>query len=315
MNLDTHTSAVFCSAGITFLIEQGKVLCGNNEVRLTPINMKVLQTLIISSGDVVSRGSLFDAVWGTQQISDDSLTRSISDIRQQLKKLAPNITFIETIPKRGYRWNQDVATIQADPIQNNSKVSHDAIEKDDTELSISQNSIDGFSTVGPETVEHQSIQNQKNKLSMFLNIKIITLGAFIALCLFTALFYMMQNMLRPQNIVILLPIQSEPKLEMIASSLQETVSKQIIKGKDFKLLTQSVLRLGSSNHFHYLSQEYHARYAIEGFVSQQGPRDEVKVSLLLIDTKTATILKSQSILMGEMSLEGFVEQFLLLLNQ
>ncbi len=76
----------------------------DGEVRhLTPKAMDVLLHLSRQAGQVVSRESLLDAVWPDTHISDEVVTRAISDLRAALgdDRRAPR--FIETIPKVGYR--------------------------------------------------------------------------------------------------------------------------------------------------------------------------------------------------------------------
>jgi DNA-binding winged helix-turn-helix (wHTH) protein len=293
MNTNTTTTNSQ-SGGVTFLIDQGKIHCGELEARLTPINMKVLQTLLLSEGGVVSRGEIFDSVWGEQQVSDDSLTRSISDIRQQLKKIMPDKVFIETIPKRGYRWKQVVELL----------TNEQSLDAPDKLCTNSDNAV------AKEAAIDETKLNQQG--SQLFNIKLILLGTLITFGLFVGLFSTINYMLRPQNILILLPTQTEPRFEELAVTLEEVVSRKILRSKDFKLLTQRVLRPGSSNHFQYLTSEYRARYAIEGLVRQQG--DTTKIVLNLVDARTAIILESQSITSGEVPLDEFVRQFLSLLE-
>lgn len=73
-------------------------------VRLGLVNMKVLEVLLARAGAVVSRGDLFRAVWKNQVVSDDALTRCIADIRAELRDFSGRDDWIETLPKRGYRW-------------------------------------------------------------------------------------------------------------------------------------------------------------------------------------------------------------------
>jgi len=82
-------------------------------VRLGPVNMRVLEALLARAGDVVSRSDLFKAVWKNQVVSDDSLTRCIADIRSELKALSGRDDWIETLPKRGYRWLGTVREVTA----------------------------------------------------------------------------------------------------------------------------------------------------------------------------------------------------------
>lgn len=82
-------------------------------VRLGLVNMKVLEALLARAGDVVSRNDLFKAVWRNQVVSDDALTRCIADIRSELRVFSGRDDWIETLPKRGYRWLGTVREVEA----------------------------------------------------------------------------------------------------------------------------------------------------------------------------------------------------------
>lgn len=105
------------SAGIRFNQITGEIsVPGANKgevIRLSPVNRRVLSALINAQGNAVSRADLFDQVWPNQEISDDALTRSISDLRAQLKPLANTNPLITTIPKVGYRWLPDTESPSA----------------------------------------------------------------------------------------------------------------------------------------------------------------------------------------------------------
>lgn len=92
------------SQGLHVFPSQGKVAFEKQDVRLGPVNMKVLVVLLKADGDVVSRKQLCAQVWPNQLVSDETLTKCISDIRVSLNKLAAGKAFIRTIPKIGYQW-------------------------------------------------------------------------------------------------------------------------------------------------------------------------------------------------------------------
>ena len=81
----------------------GQVKIGEQVIKLGPINMQVLMTLIENQGKVVSRAKLFDLVWKNQVVSDDTLTRCISDLRTHFSQYTEQ-SLIKTLPKRGYLW-------------------------------------------------------------------------------------------------------------------------------------------------------------------------------------------------------------------
>lgn len=72
-------------------------------VRLEPKVMNVLVCLAASSGEPLSKEVILRTVWSGTFVSDDVLTRSISELRRAFEDDPRNPRFIETIPKRGYR--------------------------------------------------------------------------------------------------------------------------------------------------------------------------------------------------------------------
>lgn len=83
------------------------------EVHLTPRTMAVLSCLADHPGEVVSRDSFSERVWAPAVVTDDALTRCISELRRALGDTTAAPRFIETIPKRGYRLVAPVEPIEA----------------------------------------------------------------------------------------------------------------------------------------------------------------------------------------------------------
>lgn len=77
---------------------------GEDSVQLELKLMEVLVHLVGRAGELVSKRELIDAVWKVEVISDGTLTRAIALLRKALGDDARNPRFIETIPKRGYRF-------------------------------------------------------------------------------------------------------------------------------------------------------------------------------------------------------------------
>ncbi len=117
--MSQSTQSDYKSAGLVFNAATGEVAKARTQqvpVRLSPVNKRVLLTLLHNAGQVVSRQQLFDDVWPNQVVSDDALTRCISDLRSQLKPLAAAKKLIETIPKTGYRWLPPLQTLDQNHI-------------------------------------------------------------------------------------------------------------------------------------------------------------------------------------------------------
>ena len=77
-------------------------------IQLTPKAVDVLVTLVESRGAPVRRQDLFEKVWSDAVVEDGTLSSHISLLRRTLGE-----QFIETIPKRGYRFAGDIEEVQA----------------------------------------------------------------------------------------------------------------------------------------------------------------------------------------------------------
>jgi len=86
----------------------------DTEVRLEPRVMDVLVCLAERAGEVVSRDTLNQRVWGSVVVTDQAVTNCISELRHHLGDDRSANRVIETIPKRGYRLTAQVQL--ADPV-------------------------------------------------------------------------------------------------------------------------------------------------------------------------------------------------------
>jgi len=82
-------------------------------VAAAPKVIDLLITLVEAQGQVLGKRELFDRVWPGAVVEDGSLTSHISLLRRTLQRTGRGGTFIETIPKRGYRFVAAVARPQA----------------------------------------------------------------------------------------------------------------------------------------------------------------------------------------------------------
>ncbi len=81
----------------------GRLTRGATTVHVELRVMDVLVYLAIHTSELVTRKELIDSVWGTEFISDNTLTHAIAELRSALEDDAKNPTYIETLHRRGYR--------------------------------------------------------------------------------------------------------------------------------------------------------------------------------------------------------------------
>jgi TolB-like protein/DNA-binding winged helix-turn-helix (wHTH) protein/Flp pilus assembly protein TadD len=89
---------------------------GERTVRLEPRAMDVLMHLAAHTGEVTSVGELMSAVWKNVVVTDGSVYLAISQLRQALGDVPSGLSYIETVPKRGYRLIVPVEPLVTDSV-------------------------------------------------------------------------------------------------------------------------------------------------------------------------------------------------------
>lgn len=85
--------------------------------KIVPLTPKAAETLVIllrSAGHVCDKEELFRTLWPDTVVEETGLAQNISQVRKALGETA-NSRFIETIPRRGYRFVADVRTSPPKP--------------------------------------------------------------------------------------------------------------------------------------------------------------------------------------------------------
>jgi DNA-binding winged helix-turn-helix (wHTH) protein/predicted ATPase len=73
-------------------------------VRLRPKTFAVLRVLVARPGQLVTKDEIWSAVWPGTTVTDDTLTKSIRELRRALGDSPDSPRFIQTVHARGFRW-------------------------------------------------------------------------------------------------------------------------------------------------------------------------------------------------------------------
>ena len=80
------------------------LLRGQDLVSLTPKAFDILLTLLENDGRIVPKDDLMKKVWPNTFVEEGNLTQNVSLLRKALGESANGPQFIETVPRRGYRF-------------------------------------------------------------------------------------------------------------------------------------------------------------------------------------------------------------------
>lgn len=112
---------------------------------LTPKVMDTLLILVENHGHVLTKLALMERLWPKSFVEESSLTQNISLLRKKLAENGATEEYIETIPKRGYRFKGVVIEVKTD----SSKLSTGNVIESSTH---SDNKIKALVGVGVATI-------------------------------------------------------------------------------------------------------------------------------------------------------------------
>lgn len=265
-------STFYHSAGFTIYPELGQIKSGDESLSLGLVNMKVLNILLQNCGEAVSRADIYEQVWGEQVVSDDALTRCISDIRSELGKYTSE-ALIETLPKRGYRWIADVV----------EKNVNKALE--------------------PESAVELT---RKQYLAW------ITASAILIIVVFSISFkYLSTQRPEPYLRIALMPVQIEnSNQQILANDLADILRKHLLETEQIRFLSDGALSDGLPNPYPYLSMQLGTQWTIEGKIREQR-EENYTISFSLVDASTGLVAltKLEVLKADEEQLEKFCLEF------
>src|ERR671928_2088788 len=95
-------------------VKERILLKENREVPLTPKVFDTLLVLLENSGHTLTKKELMQRVWPDSFVEENNLAQNISILRKALGEGSTGQRFIETVPKRGYRFVAGVKELGTD---------------------------------------------------------------------------------------------------------------------------------------------------------------------------------------------------------
>ena len=248
---------------------------------LSLVSMKVLCVLLERPGEVVSRSTFFDQVWGRQVVSDDALTRAVSDLRTLFAQYSSD-KLIETLPKRGYRWLPEVTTEL--PVPESAAVAGDGAA--------------GTSAVQPAGLVTAGMMRQG-----LLVLLLVLVASF-------AIRYAMIDQTPPWIQLALMPVEaSEGESMELALILEERLRDRLLQTDVLRFLSAASLREYTDKPYTLLVAEQDTLWVVEGSIRQQ--EGNARITLSLVDARTSLVTYQARATMdsGNSGLDAFVTGF------
>jgi DNA-binding winged helix-turn-helix (wHTH) protein len=99
------------SIGPYWMDADGHLSLGTSSVPLSPLQRRLLLSLVRHAGEVLEKETLLQEVWGHTQVSDVSLARAVHGLRRILDNGPLGSRVIRTIYGSGYRFDGPVSLL------------------------------------------------------------------------------------------------------------------------------------------------------------------------------------------------------------
>jgi DNA-binding winged helix-turn-helix (wHTH) protein/TolB-like protein/Tfp pilus assembly protein PilF len=262
------------------------LLRGDSHLPLTPKAYDVLALLVENAGQVLEKDELMKAVWPDTFVEEANLTQQISTLRKVLGEQPDHPTYIETIPRRGYRFAfpvtreeppQDMALPGAPPaavVFRERTTSTMLIEE---ELSAPQ--------PAPALDARALPPARRSTLRAWLAAGVVILAAGILL-VWSALRRPGEGPGRPQTLAVLpfRPVGAAPAEDVLYLGMADTLATRLASLPQLVLRPISAVRRFSSPEQDPLAagRELGVECVLDGTVQRAGQRLRVNVRLLRV---------------------------------
>ena len=147
--MDTENKGVYKFNAFRLDIGERVLWRGDEHVPLPPKVLDLLCLLVEKQGAIISKQELMNAIWTDAFVEESNLTQNIYTLRRILGKSENGLDFIETVPRRGYRFAAPLNVKSKNaPIQFQPKMidaSEKRISLDETTISLSPPRVPFFS--------------------------------------------------------------------------------------------------------------------------------------------------------------------------
>ena len=248
-------------------------------VPLTPKVFDILLVLVESSGQVVAKDDLMKRVWPNTFVEEGNLTQNISLLRKALGETPGGVQFIETVPRRGYRFvaetseaNGRIGSVAASP---SSSVSSSPAQSDPV-----------VSAQVPSTV------SARRRTPAFVVAAALVVFSIIGLMYFTS---KAGNTAAIQSIAVLpfVDESADPDAEYINDKIAESLINSLSKLPQLRVVPRSVVAgyKGKDIDPRKIGEELNVRAVVTGRMRRHG--DIISIQADLIDLENVAQLWGQ----------------------
>jgi TolB-like protein/DNA-binding winged helix-turn-helix (wHTH) protein/Flp pilus assembly protein TadD len=252
---------------------------------LTPRAFDVLRYLIEQRGRVVEKQELFERIWQESFVTDYALAREIKEIRRALNDDAAAPRYVETVPKRGYRFIAELqeAAEKPSPVAKNAAPAaapppalNPAGDRATHELATIQ-----LSAERREQLTSPAGQGNR-RAAIWGSVSLLTLTV-----LSVGLYLYFRPAPRAESLAVL-PFSADPPTEYLADGITESLINNLSRLSELRVTarTTAFSYKGKEKNPRQVGQELNVGTVLTGRVALRD--DSLTVQVDLVDAATGT---------------------------
>jgi TolB-like protein/DNA-binding winged helix-turn-helix (wHTH) protein/Tfp pilus assembly protein PilF len=281
-------------------LQSGEVRKAGVKIRVQQQPLKLLEVLLERPGEVVTREELRSRVWPNDSFGDfdQAVSIAIAKLRSALGDSAENPRYIETLPKRGYRFIADVSFVDAEGhIRRPESPPADSAGTDPGHQ-IQGNGL----AVPPVTGSGPALQNPGLPIApqrQWPTSRIILAVALAVSLAILSVFLFRSHGRAPTPIrsLAVLPLENlsgDASQKYFSDGMTDQLITDLAQISALKVISRTSVMVyeGARKPLPQIARELHVDAVVEGTVLRAG--DQVRITAQLIDASTDKHLWSQS---------------------
>ena len=277
-------------------LQSGEVRKSGLRIRVQQQPLKLLEILLERPGEVVSREELRGRVWTNESFGDfdQALNIAIAKLRTALEDSAENPRFIETLPKRGYRFIADVSVVDIDTSPKKPKSSAGNLpesqeREEEQEKGAGREIQSGGLTIEPAALKRRLWPTRRVIFALALVLSLLILAVWI--------FRSRRHAPTGIRSLAVLPLENlsgDASQGYFADGMTDELITDLSQISALRVISRTSVMAykGARKPLPQIARELNVDAVVEGTVLRSG--DQVRITAQLIEASTDKHLWSQS---------------------
>jgi DNA-binding winged helix-turn-helix (wHTH) protein/TolB-like protein/Tfp pilus assembly protein PilF len=294
-----------------------------SETPLVPKAVETLLALIERRGKIISKDELLEAVWPDTVVEESSLFVYLSVLRKTLGALEDGRPYVETLRRRGYRFNGDVHLVEQEIEDKNHQLTVDEFEQSraniqspSARLHIVKKVIEPIDSFRSATTDSLSVNDLPTDLSVWRqtnpvndlpeprrdwplrrsSFAAIGVIALLALAL-SYTYFSRRRSINPRSInsIAVIPFANEsgdPNLEYLSDGLADTLIESLSEVQGLEVKAHSTVVRYKGSDARRIGQDLNVEVVLKGRLIKTG--EDLTLLVELVDSRNENSLWRQN---------------------